>query len=57
VSAPRSNNARRKKTSGKQFFFEKKNQKLFEIWATDVSTSTVKINKVFARFFQKALLA
>jgi hypothetical protein len=34
----------------------KKNQKTFSIWATGVFTTTGKLTKVFARFFQKAPL-
>jgi len=43
----------------KKFFFEKKNQKTsISFPPGDVQTSRVKTNKkVFARFFQKALLA
>jgi hypothetical protein len=41
----------------KNFFFEKKKQKTFLLWGPgDVATSRLKVTRVFARFFQKALL-
>jgi len=42
----------------KGFFFEKKNQKTFVIWAAGVFNGTAQSPKVFgAPFFKKALLS
>jgi hypothetical protein len=41
---------------GKQFFFEKKNQKTFDTWGVFAGSMRAPMNKSFCFFFQKEAL-
>jgi hypothetical protein len=43
----------RKARQGKEFFFEKKNQKTFATWRTPPERSATAVKKFFGSFFQK----